>query len=122
MHRSQRSWCTRTRRVHLRADSVGMKRWVSAPAVLRAGLAACLLVATPAPCARATTLLAPVAGARDAAMAGSTVAAPADAMSAFFLNPAGLTLLERPVATFGCGFFPISTRVRTPFGYDEESS
>jgi len=65
-------------------------------------------------------LLAPSAGARDAAMTGSTVAAPSDAMSAFFLNPAGLTLLDRPVMTFGSGIFLISGRVRTNFGYDEE--
>ena len=89
---------------------------------LRVGFVVCLLVASSAPLARATMLLSPSVGARDAAMAGSTVAAPSDAMSAFFLNPAGLTLLERPVLTFGSGIFLISGNVRTPFGYDEDMS
>jgi long-subunit fatty acid transport protein len=97
-----------------------MKRSLSAVAALRVGLAACLLVAALPRFVHATTLLSPSAGARDAAMAGSTVAAPSDAMSAFFLNPAGLTLLDRPIATFGSGIFLISGRVHTEFGYDEE--
>jgi long-subunit fatty acid transport protein len=117
-------YARRLRACHVRrhADLCPMLRWLSATGILRVGLAACLLVVRPTPLARATTLLAPAAGARDAAMTGSTVAAPSDAMSAFFLNPAGLTLLERSVATFGAGFMLVSTGVRTPFGYDEESS
>lgn len=89
-------------------------------AACRVSIAACLVVASSASFARATMLLSPSAGARDAAMTGSTVAAPSDAMSAFFLNPAGLTLLDQPVATFGSGIFLISGRVHTQFGYDEE--
>ena len=71
--------------------------------------------------ARATTLIAPAAGARDAGLAGTTVAAPSDLMSAFFQNPAGLTLIEDTQATFGSGFFIISNEIRTSFGYRGDS-
>jgi long-subunit fatty acid transport protein len=71
--------------------------------------------------ADATTLISPAGGARDAALAGSTVAAPSDLMSAFFQNPAGLTLMDETQATFGLGFFLISNEVRTSFGYRGDS-
>ncbi len=67
----------------------------------------------------ASQLLAPAAGARDSALCGSTVAAPTDLMSAFFQNPAGLALGDRPQVTFGSGILFIETEISTDFGYDE---
>lgn len=69
--------------------------------------------------AHASPLLAPTAGARDSALAGATAAAPTDLMSAFFQNPAGLTTLHDPQATFGGGLFFMRTQLSTDFGYDE---
>jgi long-chain fatty acid transport protein len=67
----------------------------------------------------ATQLLAPAAGARDSALAGSTVAAPTDLMSAFFNNPAGLVRMEQPQLTLGAGLIFMETSISTDFGYDE---
>ncbi len=73
-------------------------------------------IATPA---AASQLLAPTAGARDAALAGATAAAPTDLMSAFFQNPAGLTLLPEPQLTFGGGLLFMRAELSTDTGYDE---
>ncbi len=71
--------------------------------------------------AGATTLLSPASGARDTAMAGTTVAAPSDLMSALFENPAGLTLLDGTQVTGGGGLMLVENEVRTPSGYRGES-
>jgi long-chain fatty acid transport protein len=75
-----------------------------------------LLTATPA---TASQLLAPTAGARDSALAGATGAAPTDLMSAFFQNPAGLSLLPETQATFGGGLLFMRAELSTDSGYDE---
>jgi long-subunit fatty acid transport protein len=72
--------------------------------------------------AAASILLAPSAGARDTAMAGTNVAAPSDLMTAFFQNPAGLSLQTAPAATFGTGFIFADYEIKTPSGYDQTSS
>jgi len=69
----------------------------------------------------ATTLLAPVGGARDAALAGSGIADPTDLMSAFFENPAGLTLIDDTQVTGGAGFVLVNDEIETPAGYDGDS-
>jgi long-subunit fatty acid transport protein len=69
--------------------------------------------------ADASQLLAPTAGARDASLAGSTGAAPTDLMSAFFQNPAGLTLQPETQMTFGTGFLFVREELSTDFGYHE---
>ena len=72
--------------------------------------------------AAASILLAPSAGARDTAMTGSNVAAPTDLMTAFFQNPAGISLQTVPAATLGSGFIFGDYQIKTPGGYDETSS
>lgn len=91
---------------------------VSADLGRRSVSAVLLLLFTVAP-VDASQLLAPTAGARDSALAGTTAAAPTDLMSAFFQNPAGLSLVKRTEATFGAGLFFIKARLSTDFGYDE---
>jgi len=83
---------------------------------VRAATALLLVMTAPA---HASQLLAPTAGARDAALAGSTAAAPTDLMSAFFQNPAGLALVQQTQATFGAGLFFIKSELSTDFGYHE---
>lgn len=75
-----------------------------------------LVAATPT---HGSQLLAPTAGARDSALAGATAGAPTDLMSAFFQNPAGLSLLPDPQATFGGGLIFMRSELSTDFGYDE---
>jgi long-subunit fatty acid transport protein len=95
----------RRRAVRATTAIVAVASWI----VLRAAVAA------------GSTLLSPAGGARDAALAGATVAAPTDLMSAFFENPAGLSLLEGAQATGGAGFFIARSDVHTPFGYRGDS-
>lgn len=91
--------------------SAELRRWGT-----RAATVVALMASGPA---HASQLLAPTAGARDAALAGSTAAAPTDLMSAFFQNPAGLALVKQTQATFGAGLFFIESELSTDFGYDE---
>lgn len=79
---------------------------------------AVLLTTTPA---GASQLLAPGAGARDSALAGTTAAAPTDVMSALFQNPAGLSLLGPAQATMGGGLLFLHAELSTDTGYHEET-
>ena len=89
-------------------------------AILHAALVALAVVLAARPSA-ATSLISPAAGAREAALSGSTVAAPSDLMSAFYQNPAGLMLQERTAVTFGSGFFMLMNHIDAPSGYHGDS-
>ncbi len=82
-------------------------------------VAAVLLIAMSGAPAEASQLLAPTAGARDSALAGATAAAPTDLMSAFFQNPAGLSLLRETQVTLGGGLLFMRAELSNDAGYDE---
>ncbi|MCC6764546.1 MAG: outer membrane protein transport protein [Deltaproteobacteria bacterium] len=90
--------------------------------VVRGGwraIAIAMLIATGDRPAGASQLLAPTVGARDAALTGATAAAPTDLMSAFFQNPAGVTLLRETQATIGAGLLFMRAELSNDAGYDE---